>query len=105
MQFFSQHARRIYNVVARYDLASAYELLDRIKNGQLHDRFNPRDDIQRREWPKLRSSGEIEAAIELLEQHGYVKLVEEHTKGRPKRIVRIHPELIRQKGTEVAAPP
>ena len=103
--FYRQHASRVYNVVARYDLMSAYELLDRIKRGQLHDGFNPREDIQRRDWPKLRSSGEIEAAIELLEQHGYVKLVEEHTKGRPKRIVRIHPELIRQKGTEVAAPP
>lgn len=98
LHFYSQHARRIYNVVARYDLASAYELLDRIKNGQLHDGFNPRDDIQRREWPKLRSSGEIEAAIELLERHGYVKVGEERTDGRPKRIVRIHPELIRQKG-------
>jgi putative DNA primase/helicase len=105
LQFYSQHARRIYNVVARYDLASAYELLDRIKKSQLHDGFNPREDIHRREWPKLRSSGEIEAALELLEKHGYVKLFEEQTGGRPKRIVRIHPELIRQKGTEVAASP
>jgi len=105
LQFYSQHARRIYNVVARYDLASAYELLDRIKKSQLHDGFNSRDDIQRREWPKLRSSGEIEAALELLAKHGYVKLVEEQTGGRPKRIVRIHPELIRQKGTEATAPP
>lgn len=105
LQFFSQHARRIYNVVSRYDLASAYELLDRIKNGQLHDGFNPRDDIQRREWPKLRSSGEIEAALELLEKYSYVKVVEQPTSGRPKRIVRIHPELIRQKVTEVAVPP
>lgn len=105
LQFYSQHARRIYNVVARYDLASAYELLDRIKKSQLHDGFNPREDIHRREWPKLRSSGEIEAALELLEKHGYVKLFEEQTGGRPKRIVRIHPELIRQKGTEVDVPP
>ena len=103
--FYRQHASRVYNVVARYDLMSAYELLDRIKRGQLHDGFNPREDIQRRDWPKLRSSGEIEAAIELLERHGYVKVGEERTDGRPKRIVRIHPELIRQKGTEVAAPP
>jgi len=103
--FYREHASRVYNVVARYDLMSAYELLDRIKRGQLHDGFNPRDDIQRREWAKLRSSGEIEVAIELLEKHGYVKVVEEHTGGRPKRIVRIHPELIRQKGTEVAASP
>ena len=103
--FYREHAIRVYNVVARYDLMSAYELLDRIKMGQLHDGFNPRDDIQRREWPKLRSSGEIEAAIELLEKHGYLKIVEEPTSGRPKRIVRIRPELIRQKGTEVAAAP
>jgi len=103
--FYKHHANRVYNAVARYDVMSAYELLDRIKRGQLHDGFNTRDDIQRKEWPKLRSSGEIEAALELLERYGYVKLVEEQTGGRPKRLVRIHPELLRQKRTEVAAPP
>lgn len=99
--FFKLHAKRVYGVVARYDLASAYELLDRIKKGQVLDGFNPRDDIQRREWEGLRTGGEIEAAIELLVKHGRLKVIEVPTGGRSKRIVRIHPELLRQKGTQV----
>ena len=99
--FYKLHAKRVYGVVARYDLASAYELLDRIKKGQVLDGFNPRDDIQRREWEGLRTGGEIEAAIELLVQHGHLKVIEVPTSGRSKRIVRIHPELLRQKGTQV----
>jgi len=99
--FYKIHAERVYGVVARYDLTSAYELLDRIKKGQVLDGFNPRDDIQRREWEGLRSGGEIEAAIELLVKYGHLKVIEEPTNGRPKRIVRIHPELLRQKGTQV----
>jgi hypothetical protein len=37
----------------------------------------------------------------LLVQHGYLKVIEVPTSGRSKRIVRIHPELLRQKGTQV----
>jgi hypothetical protein len=99
--FYKKHAERIYGVVSRYDLASAYELLHRIKKGQVLDGFNPRDDIQRKEWEGLRTGGEIEAAIDVLAKHGYVRVVEEPTPGRPKRIVRMHPELLRQKGTKV----
>jgi hypothetical protein len=105
LEFFYQHAKRIYSIVARYEISSAYELLDRIRKGQLPDGFNPRDDIQRKEWQGLRTSGEIEAALGLLEKHGYVKIVEEPTSGRPKRIVRINPEITRQRGTEVVATP
>jgi hypothetical protein len=98
--FYKQHAERVYGVVKRYNLASAYELLDRINKGQVLDGFNPRDDIQRKEWEGLRTSGEIEAAVDLLSKHGHIKVVEEPTTGRPKRLVRIHPELLRQKGTK-----
>jgi len=98
--FYREHAKRIYGVAVRYDLASAHELLDRIKKGHVNDGFNPRDDIQRKEWECLRTSGEIEAAVDLLAKHGFVRVVEEPTNGRPKRIVRIHPKLLRQKGTE-----
>ena len=99
--FYKEHAKRIYGVVLRSDLVAAYELLDRIKNGQLVDGFNPRDDIQRKEWQGLRTSGEVESAIELLVKHNHLRVIEEATNGRPKRIVRIHPVLLRQKGTKV----
>jgi len=99
--FYQKHAKRIYGVVQHYELASAYELLERIKKGQLHDGFNPRDDIQRKEWEGLRTSGEIEAALELLVTHNCVRVIEEKTTGRSKRVVLIHPQLLRQKGTKV----
>ena len=101
LMFYREHTKRIYGVVTRYDLASAYELLDRIKKGQLPDGFNSRDDIQRKEWEGLRSSGEIEAAIDLLVKHGRLRVIEISTNGRPKRTVRIHPDLVRQKGAKV----
>ena len=101
LTFYREHAKRIYGVVTRYDLAAAYELLDRIKKGQLPDGFNSRDDIQRKEWEGLRTSGEIEAAVELLVKHGRLRVTEISTNGRPKRTVRIHPDLIRQKGAKV----
>lgn len=98
--FYQKHALRIYGVVSRPDIASAYELLDRIKKGQVSNGFNPRDDIQRREWEGLRSSGEIEGAIALLVKHGHLRNSEEATAGRTRRIVHIHPDLIRQKVIE-----
>ncbi len=101
LNFYQKHAKRIYGVVQHYELASAYELLERIKKGQLHDGFNPRDDIQRKEWEGLRTSGEIEAALELLVTHNCVRVIEQKTTGRSKRVVLIHPQLIRQKGTKV----
>jgi hypothetical protein len=98
--FYQQHSKRIYGVVHNYELASAYELLERIKKGQLQDGFNPRDDVQRKEWEGLRTSGEIEAALELLAKHNFVRMIEEKTTGRSKRVVQIHPQLIRHKGTK-----
>jgi putative DNA primase/helicase len=99
--FYREHAIRIYGVVTRGDLSSAYELLERIKKGQLNDGFNPRDDIQRKEWQGLRTSSEIDAAIDLLVKHNHLRVIAEGTNGRPKRTVQIHPNLIRQKGTKV----
>jgi len=101
--FYREHAIRIYSVVARGDLSSAYELLERIKKGQINDGFNPRDDIQRREWQGLRTSSEVDAAIDLLVKHNHLRIVEVATNGRSKRTVQIHPNLIRQKGTKVVA--
>jgi hypothetical protein len=99
--FYREHAIRIYGVVTRGDLSSAYELLERIKKGQLNDGFNPRDDIQRKEWQGLRTSREVDAAIDLLVKHNHLRIVEVATNGRSKRTVQIHPNLIRQKGTKV----
>jgi hypothetical protein len=101
--FYRDHAKRIYGVVSRCDLVSAYELVGRIKKGQLVDGFNPRDDIQRKEWQGLRTSGEVEAAIELLIKHNHLCVIEEATNGRPRRTVRIHPDLLRQKGAKVGS--
>ena len=99
--FYRAHAIRIYGVVTRGDLSSAYELFERIKRGQLNDCFNPRDDIQRKEWQGLRTISEVDAAIDLLVKHNHLRIVEVATNGRSKRTVQIHPNLIRQKGTKV----
>lgn len=95
LEFYSQHAKRIYAVDTRSDVLSAYELLERIRKGQVTDGFNPRDDVLRREWDGLSRSAELEAAISLLVKLGYLRETEVATAGRPRRVVHIHPSLLK----------
>ena len=99
--FYREHAKRIYSAVTKTDLTSAHELAQKIRKGQLSNGFNPRDDIQRKEWQGLKSSAEVDAAIELLVKHNHLRVSEEHTGGRPRCVVKIHPDLLRQNLTKV----
>lgn len=101
LMFYKEHAQCIYSVTSRQDLLSAHELLSRIKKGQLPDGFNLRDDVQRKEWLGLRTSSEIEAAVDLLVKHKHLRVVEVPTGGRARRICFIHPKLTRQKGQKL----
>lgn len=99
--FYREHAKRIYSAGTKTDLTSAHELVQKIRNGQLSNGFNPRDDIQRKEWQGLKSSAEVDAAIELLVKHNHLRVFEEYTGGRPRCVVKIHPDLLRQNLTKV----
>ena len=56
------------------DLASARQLLDHIKAGLVKDGFAPRD-VEMRKWKRLKTLGEIEGAIVVLCDHGFLREV------------------------------
>jgi len=95
LEFYSQHAKRIYAVDTRSDVLSAYDLLERIRKRQVPDGFNPRDDVLRREWDGLSRSAELEAAISQLVKLRYMRDTEVATKGRARRVVHVHPSLLK----------
>ena len=101
--FYKAHAKGIYASTSRSDVSSAHALLQRIRKGQIRDGFNPRDDVLRREWLGLRTANEVDGAIALLVRLNYLRTTEESTGGRPKTIVKINPDLLRQKPAEVQA--
>jgi len=101
LRFFKKHARRIYAVESGGDIVSAHELLARIKKGQVSDGFSTRD-VQRREWDGLATAGEIEGAVAILKEHGYLREEVVSTEGRPRRSLLIHPSVIPPKKAKVS---
>lgn len=95
LSFYLAHAKRIYALGEPSDVASAYELLERLQSGRVGDRFTPRE-IQMRKWPRLTSWDEIHGAIQVLCAHGYLREVEDRaTGGRPSKAYLVNPAILR----------
>ena len=63
--YLEAHARRIYSVVLRPDMAAARELAKHLQRGDLSARFNLRE-AYRRGWAGLSDKEDAEAAAEIL---------------------------------------
>lgn len=94
------HARRIYGAALAGPTTAAEHLLSRIPAvADLPCPFTARD-IYRREWSGLRDAAAVEAALEVLEAHGWVQSSDAGTGsvgGRPTRVYLMHPRLARQR--------
>ncbi len=94
--FYLKHAERIYALGQPSDLASAHELLSHIKAGRLSDGFAPRD-VEMRKWKRLKTQGEIEGAITVLCDHGFLReLHNKSTGGAPSRKLFMNPAIERK---------
>ncbi len=93
--FLEAHARRVYQSAMDGDPEAAQRLAERIKQS-LSNPFTPRD-VMRKGWSGLGTVEEVERAIGLLEEKGWVQTVEVPTGskgGRPSTQVWINPELL-----------
>jgi hypothetical protein len=94
------HARRIYGAVLAGPIAAAEHLLDRLRlTADLPCPFTARD-IYRRGWSGLSDAAVVEAALGVLETHGWVRSFEPDTGstgGRPTHVYHLHPQLTRQR--------
>jgi uncharacterized protein DUF3987 len=72
--YLEAHARRIYSVVLRPDMAAARELAKHLQRGDLLERFSLRE-IYRKGWAGLASKEDAEAATEILCDFGWIRVV------------------------------
>jgi putative DNA primase/helicase len=90
--FLEKHALKAYAGAIRPDLQSAHALAEKLKNGKVEDGTTVRD-IYRNQWSFLTSPVLVRAALDILEECGWVKTQIAETGGRSTEIVELNPEL------------
>ncbi len=92
-EYLAAHARRIYGTVDAAKVNTAKTLARHIGKGKLQDHFSIRD-VHRKGWTGLKTATEAEAALAVLEEHGFVRSYEAiETTGRPTVRYQISPKL------------
>ena len=93
-EYLESHATRIYSPTFDVATVAAKTLLDRIEAGDVDHGATVRD-IYNHQWSGLATREEATAAIEVLEEHGWVRRATVKPKGggRPSEVIHVHPEL------------
>lgn len=92
-EYLTQHARRVYGLVEASKVSAAKMLARRVADGKLFDGFTVRD-VVRKQWTGVTTTLQAEAALEILEEHGWVASMEsDNATGRPTVRYNINPQL------------
>ena len=92
------HVRRIYQAAFDGDVEPALRLCEKVMQS-LPNPFKPRD-VVRKGWAGLTTTDDVERAINLMEEKGWIKTVETIpgvAGGRPQINVWINPEILKQR--------
>jgi hypothetical protein len=95
--YLEAHARRVYLLCADGDISAAVTLAERIK-GSLTNPFTPRE-LAQKGWSGLSTVEDARHAVGILEDRGWVKVVEIKSddskgRGRPSETVWINPKVL-----------
>lgn len=93
--YLESHAQRIYGAAFDQSAISAKTLCQRIKTGKLQDGFKP-SDVQRKGWAGLGDKNSVRLALDILEDHGWVRAIVTQPGsegGRPSETIRINPKV------------
>jgi hypothetical protein len=93
--YLESHAMRIYSPALDVATVAAKTLFDRISVGDVDHGTRVRD-IYRKQWSLLTTPEEVAAAVQKLEEHGWVRLATakpDARGGRPSEVLHIHPNL------------
>lgn len=93
-EYLAGHARRVYGLLDDQKVTAAQTLAHRIATGKLLDGFTVRD-VYRKGWAGLKTLADVEAALNLLEEHAHVAGYEDDGPGRPTTRYCINPKLSR----------
>jgi hypothetical protein len=91
-EYLETHAQRLYASAENSAMEGARALLSRIRKGDVKDGDTVRS-VYRKQWNRLSSSEAVTSAVAVLEDHGWLRVEEAGTGGRPTRCLRLHPRL------------
>ena len=93
-EYLEAHARRCYGLLMDAGMRSAQALSRKIEQGKVVDGFTARD-VQRPGWCRLTNAEAVRAALEWLEDEGWVRPEKATTAqgGRPTLVYRINPKV------------
>jgi hypothetical protein len=95
--FLEEHARKMYAAEINTGVAAAHALAKKIEDGGIADGESIRD-IYRNQWSGLRKPDRVDAAINVLIEHNWVRTDAVTKGGRTSRIVWIHPDFSKGNG-------
>ena len=90
--YLRSHAMRAYGSVIKANATAARALLTRIRRGDVQDGFTVRE-VWKKGWSKLTTSADVEAAVTMLVEYGWISPAVTQTGGRPRVAYSIHPEV------------
>ncbi|MFS0754472.1 YfjI family protein [Noviherbaspirillum sp. 1P10PC] len=91
--YLESHARRIYAMTEAATMTAAQVLSRRLAEGKLDNGFTARD-VHRKGWGSLAAPKQVESALSLLEEAGWVKPIQHQgDTGRPTVIYLINPQV------------
>ncbi|MBL0420236.1 DUF3987 domain-containing protein [Ramlibacter sp. AW1] len=93
-EYLAGHARRIYEMVEAARVSTARMLGRRLAEGKLDDHFTARD-VWKKTWGGIKSTADAEAALAILEDHGWIQSYEsqDHQPGRPTTRYIVNPSV------------
>jgi len=95
--YLEAHARRCYGLLIDDGLRAAQSVVDKVRQGKLADGFTARD-VRRNQWRSLTTDEAVQAALDWLEDEGWLQAKEAGTGtrgGRPTLAYRINPKAVR----------
>lgn len=92
-EYLETHARRAYESVILADVASAKDIVERIRSGDLPHTLNARE-IQRKGWSGLTEQARVQGALQVLVDHNHLARRTIETGGRPSTVYEVNPKLL-----------
>lgn len=93
--YLEQHARKLYALELNTSVLTAYVLAEKIELGEVIDGQKV-NDIYQRNWRGLETKAQVNDALNILEKCNWLRTEILPTKGRPSRILRLHPSLLEE---------
>ena len=93
-EYLKTHAIRVYRSGLHSEFDTGRLIQKRIESGDLQTPFTARD-VYRRQWSGLKDAKQVQAALEVLEVHGWLhELSVRKGSGRPSAAYAAHPKLL-----------